>query len=66
MLPGGEGAGAGVLKPEKECIRHGGGGGPLQGMHTERTETGRERGNRGRQQGFQSLTPLIRNPRDNK
>lgn len=28
MLPGGEGAGAGVLKPEKECIRHGGGGSP--------------------------------------
>lgn len=65
MLPGGEGAWVGVLKPEKECIRHGGGG-PLQGMYMERTKTGRERGNRGREQGFQNLTPLIRNPRDNR
>ena len=27
VLPGGVGAWVGVLKPEKECIRHGGGGG---------------------------------------
>ena len=33
---------------------------------TVRGETGRERGSRGREKGFRNLTPLIRNPRDNK
>lgn len=29
-------------------------------------KVGRERGKRGGEKGFQNLTPLIRNPRDNK
>ena len=64
VLPGGDGAWVGVLKPEKECIRHGAGGG--RSPWNVRGETGRERGSRGREKGFWNLTPLIRNPRDNK
>lgn len=43
-----------------------GGGGHLQGMDTERTETGGARAHRGSEKGFQNLPPLIRSPRDNE
>lgn len=66
VLPGGAGAWVGVLKPEKECTRRGGGGQHLQGMDTERTKTRGARAHRGSEKGFQNLTPLIRSPRDNE
>lgn len=64
VLPGGEGAWVGVLKPEKEASDTVAGASPGN-VHGEKQRRAGER-QQGREQGFQNLTPLIRNPRDNR